>query len=94
MSNPLGGDGAGAPEDRNEFIEIFNKGQDTVDIYNWIITDFDSEDYIFPFSILSGDSNTVILPGEFALILDPEYIDSGENYIITFLKSLKLPDLR
>jgi hypothetical protein len=81
MSNPLGGSGAGAPEDRNEFIEIFNKGHDTVDIYNWIITDFDSEDYIFPFSILSDDSNTVILPGAFALILDPEYIDSGENYM-------------
>lgn len=93
MSNPLGGNGAGAPEDRNEFVEIFNRGGDTVDIYGWIITDFDSDDYIFPFTTLSGDSSTKIPPGGFALIMDPEYVDSGENYIITFLKSLELPDL-
>ncbi|MCK4322812.1 lamin tail domain-containing protein, partial [candidate division WOR-3 bacterium] len=80
MSNPLGGSGAGAPEDRNEFVEIFNKGVDTIDIYNWKITDFDSEDNIFPFIFLSGDSNTSIPPGKYALIMDPEYVDSGENY--------------
>lgn len=81
MSNPLGGSGAGAPEDRNEFVEIFNKGVDTIDIYNWKITDFDSEDNIFPFTFLSGDSNTSIPPGKYALIMDPEYVDSGENYM-------------
>lgn len=81
MSNPLGGEGIGAPEDRNEFVEIFNKGVDTVDLYNWKITDFDADDYIFPFVSLSGDSSAKIPPGGFALIMDPEYVDSGENYM-------------
>jgi hypothetical protein len=78
MSNPLGSGGA---EDRNEFVEVFNKGPDAVDLSSWQITDFDAVDEIIPFSSLSGNSNTVLLPGEFALVMDPEYIDSGENYM-------------
>ncbi|MCK4226163.1 lamin tail domain-containing protein [candidate division WOR-3 bacterium] len=82
MSNPLGSDGAaGSPEDRNEFIEIFNHGVDAVDLHNWKITDFDAVDYIIPFTALSGDSGTSIPSGGFALIMDPEYVDSGENYM-------------
>lgn len=81
MSNPLGSSGAGAPEDRNEFVEIFNMGPEAVDLSGWSITDFDAVDEIISFSALSGNSNTVIFPGEFALIMDPEYVDSGENYM-------------
>ncbi len=81
MSNPLGSSGAGSPEDRNEFVEIFNLGSDTVDLNGWEITDFDAVDEIIPFYALSGDSNTLLLPGEFALIMDPEYVNSGENYM-------------
>jgi hypothetical protein len=81
MSNPLGSSGAGSPEDRNEFVEIFNMGPDAVDLSGWKITDFDAVDEIISFYALSGDSNTALMPGEFALIMDPEYVDSGENYM-------------
>jgi hypothetical protein len=81
MSNPIGSSGTGAPEDRNEFVEIFNMGPDSCDLSGWSVTDFDAVDEIESFSALSGNSNTVISPGEFALILDPEYIDSGEHYM-------------
>lgn len=81
MSNPLGSSGAGSPEDRNEFVEVFNMGFDTVDLNGWVITDFDAVDEIGPFYSLSGDSNTILLPGGFALIMDPEYMDAGENYM-------------
>jgi hypothetical protein len=47
----------------------------------WEITDFDANDEIVSFSALSGNSNTVISPGQYALIMDPEYVDSGENYM-------------
>jgi len=81
MSNPLGTSGSGFPEDRNEFIEIFNLGSTPVDLKGWKITDFDAVDVIVPFCVFSSDSNTLLMPGEFALIMDPEYVDSGENYM-------------
>jgi hypothetical protein len=81
MSNPLGSGGAGSPEDRNEFVEIFNSCPDAVDLSGWKITDLDAVDEIIPFYELSQDSNTILLPGEFALVMDPEYLDSGENYM-------------
>ena len=81
MSNPLGSSGAGSPEDRNEFVEIFNIGPGAVNLTGWQITDFDAVDEVVPFFALSGDSNAVLMPGEFALIMDPEYLDSGESYM-------------
>lgn len=81
MSNPHGSSGVGSPEDRNEFVEIFNIGPDAVDLNGWKITDLDAVDEVIPFYELSGDSNAVLMPGEFALIMDPEYLDSGENYM-------------
>ncbi len=81
MSNPMGSSGVGSPEDRNEFIEIFNTGPDAVDLSGWTITDFDAIDEVVPFEALSGDFNSLLLPGGYALIMDPEYVDSGENYM-------------
>lgn len=81
MSNPLGSSGVGCPEDRNEFVEIFNIGPGAVDLNDWRITDFDAVDEIVPFYSLSNDSNSVLMPGEFALVMDPEYVDTGENYM-------------
>jgi hypothetical protein len=81
MSNPLGSGGAGSPEDRNEFVEIFNVGPDAIDLDNWWITDFDAVDIVVPFISFSGNSNTVLMPGEFALIMDPEYVNSGDNHM-------------
>jgi len=81
MSNPLGSSGVGSPEDRNEFVEIFNMGPETVDLSGWTITDFDAIDEIVPFEALSGDFNSLLLPGGYALIMDPEYVDSGEDYM-------------
>lgn len=81
MSNPLGGSGAGKAEDRNEFIEIYNEKSCTVDLSGWIITDFDSEDSLLSFYSLSPDSSCRLAPEKYALIFDPEYKDSGENYM-------------
>jgi hypothetical protein len=81
MSNPLGSSGTNSPEDRNEFVELLNIGIDAVDLNGWKITDFDAVDEIVAFYALSGDLNTILEPGEFALVMDPEYVDSGENYM-------------
>ncbi|MEJ2354610.1 MAG: lamin tail domain-containing protein [candidate division WOR-3 bacterium] len=83
MSNPLGSGGAGSPEDRNEFIEIFNLGSVAVDLDGWLITDFDAGDEIISFSALSGNSNTLLFPGEYALIMIPNMSIRGKIICLT-----------
>lgn len=82
MANPEGKEtGAGSPGDRNEFIELYNRAKDTIDLSGWRFTDFDATDE------LSAWTDTLILkkypdvkirttllpPHSFAVILDPEY---------------------
>ncbi|MEO0023092.1 MAG: lamin tail domain-containing protein [candidate division WOR-3 bacterium] len=43
MSNPAGADGARYPEDRNEFVEVYNAGSRAVDLFNYRISDGDAE---------------------------------------------------
>lgn len=81
MYNPLGHEsGSGSPGDCNEFIEILNASDDTLDISGFFIGDDDELDSIVVF----GDStilehypgvllDTKIPPHSYALILDPEY---------------------
>lgn len=83
MANPRGGDGAHYPEDRNEFVELYNAGDHAVDLFNYIITDGDAQDVIRAWqdsTILNQHPNVIIgttwlKPGGYAVILDQEYLD-------------------
>uniref|UniRef100_A0A7V3PTR9 LTD domain-containing protein n=1 Tax=candidate division WOR-3 bacterium TaxID=2052148 RepID=A0A7V3PTR9_UNCW3 len=84
MANPRGADGAHYPEDRNEFIELYNAGREAIDLYVYKISDGDAEDVIRAWrdsTILIKHPNIIIgttwlKPGGYAVILDPEYTDS------------------
>lgn len=87
MANPKGVTGAGFPEDRNEFVELFNVSQETVNVRGWRITDFDATDSIIAWSdssILIKYPNvrinrSLIPPNQYALILDSEYTMSNPS---------------
>ncbi len=88
MSNPLGAWNAIPGDDSNEFIEIYNAGTDSVDLAGWIIYDGDGDDVLTSaadgMAILPSDSDgiytsTILAPGCFALILDPEYTDAAND---------------
>ena len=85
MSNPAGLEsGSGSPGDRNEFIEILNIGNDTIDISQFFIADRTVSDAIEPWTDVFPDTNaitgtTLIPPGFYGVILDPEYVDSGDG---------------
>ncbi len=81
MANPAGGTGALQPEDRNEFVELYNPGPVSVDLWNWTIDDGDSRDVLVPWqdpSVLDSNPSVIInttwlRPGGFAVVLDSEY---------------------
>ncbi len=63
MANPL-------DESTGEFVELYNAGSTDVDLLNWIIYDGDSADTLEGFS---SYYDTVLGPGEYAVILDAQY---------------------
>lgn len=81
MANPAGISGPGQPEDRNEFVELYNISEVTVNLAGWRVTDFDATDSIIAWTdatLLIKYPNIIInstnlFPHTFALILDPEY---------------------
>lgn len=81
MSNPAGGHGSRYPEDRNEFVELYNAGDEAVDLHNWTLDDGDAISRIIAWtdsSILDECPHLVInstwlAPGRFAVVLDPDY---------------------
>jgi hypothetical protein len=83
MANPEGSAGAHHPEDRNEFIELYNLSDDTIDLQGWCLTDFDAVDTICAWTDTMirvkyphvRTHCTTIMPHYYALILDPEYTD-------------------
>jgi len=84
MANPRGGDShAHSPEDRNEFVELFNLSDDTIDLRGWHLTDFDDMDTLCAWTDTMirvkyahvRMNSTLIYPRSFALVLDPEYTD-------------------
>ncbi|MEO0019759.1 MAG: lamin tail domain-containing protein [candidate division WOR-3 bacterium] len=83
MANPKGLSGAHMPEDRNEFVELYNAGREAIDLYNYRIGDGDAVDFICAWqdsTILEKNPNVIInntwlKPGGYAVILDPEYTD-------------------
>jgi hypothetical protein len=62
MANPL-------TESTQEFVEIYNAGSSTVDLAGFMLTDGDEVDTLQAF----GSSATTLAPGEYAVVLDPEY---------------------
>jgi hypothetical protein len=83
MANPSGGDGAGSPEDRNEFVELFNRTDDTIDLGGWHLSDLDDWDTLRAWddTLIRVKyahvriNSTLIFPHSYALVLDPEYTD-------------------
>lgn len=83
MANPKGLSGAHLPEDRNEFVEIYNRGREAIDLYNYRISDGDAVDFICAWqdsTILAKNPNVIInttwlRPEGYAVVLDPEYLD-------------------
>ncbi|MEO0101511.1 MAG: lamin tail domain-containing protein [candidate division WOR-3 bacterium] len=93
MANPKGKTGPGSPEDRNEFVELYNNSQDTFNLLGWRISDFDAWDTIVSWRdslILQKypklKINTTILPPKtYALILDLEYTQTGNGeYVMPY----------
>jgi hypothetical protein len=85
MANPAGGSGALYPEDRNEFVELYNAGSDAVDLNDWALDDGDSRDWLCAWtdSSLLADyptlqvGHTWLRGGGFAVVLDSEYCAAG-----------------
>lgn len=84
MANPAGTETTIPGGDSNEFIELFNAGTTAVNISGWTFADNDAVDGIVPGENRWGSNlpsrpgiynTTIIPPGGFALILDPEYTD-------------------
>lgn len=69
MSNAL-------DEDTGEFLELYNTGDEAVDVGGWKFTDSDATDIIQPFK---KDGTTIIPPNGYGVILDSEY--AGQYYI-------------
>jgi hypothetical protein len=89
ISNVKGGEGgAGAPGDRNEFVELLNISPDTIDVGGWFLDDGDARDVVRAWTDSTVNDpdvimNTTMIPsGAYAVILDPEYPDTGDgNYL-------------
>ncbi len=87
MLDPKGPEtGSLSPGDRNEFLEIFNHGDDTIDLAQFKLQDNAETDSIVPFPEILNfypnvKSTTKIPPGGYGIILDREYTLEGENYM-------------
>ncbi len=85
MANVDGTDsGVGSPGDRNEYIEIYNNSDTSVVLTRYIISDGDAEDIIEVWNdeslgYIGGLRDSILPPYSFALILDPEYTDTGDG---------------
>ena len=72
------------PEDRNEFVELYNPTDTAIDLSVWTIDDGDAVDVLTAWtdsSLLALDPSLVIgsswlQAGGYAVVLDPEYTDT------------------
>lgn len=98
MANPRGPAGAHQPEDRNEFVELYNYGAEPVDLFDWTIDDGDAVDRLRAWtdSSLLRDNPTLrinetwLAPGSYAVVLDPEYTDTAA--VGGFVRPYRFPD--
>lgn len=63
-------------ESTGEYVELYNNGSTTVDLWNWVLYDGDAVDTIQGYSSVY---DTELDPGEYAVILDADY--AGEYSI-------------
>lgn len=84
MANPKGVTGVHMPEDRNEFVELYNPTGAAIDLAGWTISDGDAVDVLTAWtdsSILNAESlrlsTTSLDPESYAVVLDPEYTDTA-----------------
>jgi hypothetical protein len=84
MANPKGVTGVHMPEDRNEFVELYNPTGLAIDLAGWTISDGDAVDVLAAWtdsSILNAESlrlgTTSLGPECYAVVLDPEYTDTA-----------------
>ncbi len=83
MANPAGKSGSHMPEDRNEFVEIYNSSDNAIDLLDWTVSDGDGADHLTAWtdsSILNNCpalriGSTWLNPGRYAVVLDSEYTD-------------------
>lgn len=98
MANPNGISGVGYPEDRNEFVELYNMSSDPVNVGGWRISDFDATDSLIAWtdtSLFNHYPNVIINsteipPFSYALILDPEY--TSTNAVGGYIQPYNFPD--
>ena len=69
MFNPPGN------ENHNEFIELLNTGIEPVDLSGWNVSDQDGSD-----EIVGTGGGLVLLPGQYAIILDSDYFLNSTVY--------------
>ncbi|MDI6850403.1 MAG: lamin tail domain-containing protein [bacterium] len=87
MVDPAGSEtGSLSPGDRNEFVEVYNPDDDTVDMAFLKIKDNAEADSIVPFTEILQfcprvKATTKIPPKSYGVIFDREYILEGENYL-------------
>ncbi len=62
-------------ENHNEFVEIYNLGQDTINLQNYLIGDEKELDVI-----INAGGGIKISPGQYGLILDASYFDNSQIY--------------
>ncbi len=81
LANAPGTDsGSGTPGDRFEFIELYNAGNEPVDLAGWSFDDGDASDELLawqgsPVPWVGALTGSTVLPaGEFVLVLDPENV--------------------
>ena len=84
MAHPASGTVLHEPDDRNEFVELFNASDDTINLQGWHLTDFDATDTLTAWADTMlrtkyahvRTNSTLLYPHTFALILDPDYVSS------------------
>ena len=73
-----------AEEDSGEFVELYNKGGEPVDVSGWFLKDLTDvndtiKDFIGAYDV--GTASTIIPAGGVALIVDPDYAGQYNDYI-------------
>ncbi len=69
MANPL-------EESTGEYVELFNASPVGVDLAGWVLSDGDANDTIIEYK----GGGTVLEPGHFAIIVDPQWQDAEAPY--------------
>jgi len=69
MFNPAG------DENTDEYIEVYNCGDTAVDLGGWMISDGSGADFL-----VSAGGGTLLLPRQYAVILDPDYFQGSAAY--------------